>query len=132
MSGGANFQDQFVAGAALEYLLHLLEKSTKIKWISEHTPHITLAARALMSAGATIGITWHYVASSGQLVIGGLTLWGIFMGLIHWFNQFAIQHGFGGLIRAGNRDAFRQVILEVLREEHFLSDQDQKGKGQTQ
>lgn len=108
-----NFEDQFAAGAALEYLLHLLQSSSKVPWITEHTTKITILARAALAFFATIGLSWHY--AGGTLVISGLSVSVIGAGLWHLFRQYAVQHGFGKLIRNGNLDAFRQVVLEVVR-----------------
>jgi hypothetical protein len=108
-----NFQDQFAAGAALEYLLHLLQRWSKTPWITEHTTKITVICRAALAFFATIGLSWHY--SGGTLVISGLSLTVIGAGLWHLFRQYAVQHGFGKLIRNGNLDAFRQVVTEVVR-----------------
>ena len=110
-----SFQDQFAAGAALEYLLHLLQRSSKTPWITEHTTKITIFARATLAFFATMGLSWHY--AGGTLVISGISASVIAAGLWHLFRQYAVQHGFGKLIRNGNLDAFRQVVLEVVRAE---------------
>ncbi len=110
-----SFQDQFAAGAALEYLLHLLQRSSKTPWITEHTTKITVFCRAMLAFFATIGLSWHY--QGGTLTITGLSATVIFAGLWHLFRQYAVQHGFGKLIRNGNLDAFRDIVLEVVRAE---------------
>jgi hypothetical protein len=110
-----SFQDQFAAGAALEYFLHLLQQSSKTPWITEHTTKITVACRVALAFGATIGLSWHY--QGGTLTITGLSLTVIGAGLWHLLRQYAVQHGFGKLIRNGNLDAFRQIVLDVVRAE---------------
>lgn len=114
-----NFQDQFAAGAALEYLLHLLQRWSKTPWITEHTTWITAACRGLFAVGATLGLSYHY--SGGTLVISGLTVATIGAGLWHLFRQYAVQHGFGKLLQNGNLDAFKRIVSEVVRAE--LADQ---------
>ena len=109
------FQDQFAAGAALEYLLHLLQRWSKTPWITEHTTKITVICRAALAFFATIGLSWHY--AGGTLVISGLSATVIAAGLWHLFRQYAVQHGFGKLIRNGNLDAFRQIVMQVVKEE---------------
>src|SRR5919109_1613381 len=111
------FQDQFAAGAALEYFLILLQKWEKVPWITENTTKINVAFRAALSFLATLGISVHFNPSSHELVIGGLSLTVIVAGLYHWFQQYAMQHAFGGLVRSGNLDAIKRSILDVLRAE---------------
>ena len=110
-----NFQDQFAAGAALEYLLHLLQRSSKTPWITEHTTKITVICRAALAFFATIGLSWKY--SGGTLVISGISATVIAAGLWHLFRQYAVQHGFGKLIRNGNLEAFRQIVMDVVKTE---------------
>jgi hypothetical protein len=110
-----SFQDQFAAGAALEYLLHLLQQWSKTPWITEHTTKITMICRGALAFFATIGLSWHY--QGGTLTISGLSATVILAGLWHLFRQYAVQHGFGKLIRNGNLDAFKRIVGEVVRAE---------------
>lgn len=111
----AHFEDQFAAGAVLEYALHLLQRWSKTPWITEHTAGITVAFRALLACCATIGLSWQY--HGGTLIITGLTPAIIGAGIWHLLQQYAVQHGFGKLIRNGNLDAFRKIVVDVLREQ---------------
>jgi len=107
--------DQFAAGAALEFLLHFLQRWSKTPWITEHTTKITTFFRVLLAFFATIGLTWHY--SGGTLVISGLSVAVISQGLWQMFKQYALQHGFGHLIRNGNLDKFQEIVSNVVKQE---------------
>lgn len=110
-----SLEDQFAASAALEFALHFLQRWSKTPWISENTTKLNVAIRAVLAFVATIGITWHY--NGGTLVITGLTVSTIAAGLWHVFRQFALQHGFGHLIRNGNLDKFQAIVQDVVRQE---------------
>lgn len=107
--------DQFGAAAALEFALHFLERWSKTPWITENTTKITAAFRVMLAFFATLGLTWHY--DGGTLVITGLSVSVISLGLWNFFRQYALQHGFGHLIRNGNLDKFREIVGNVVRQE---------------
>jgi hypothetical protein len=110
-----SLEDQFAASAALEFGLRFLEKWSKTPWITENTTKLNLALRAVLAFVATIGITWHY--NGGTLVITGLTVSTLAAGLWHVFRQFALQHGFGHLIRNGNLDKFQDIVSSAVKQE---------------
>lgn len=110
-----SIEDQFAASAALEFGLSFLQRWSKTPWITEHTTKLNIALRAILAFVATIGITWHY--NGGTLVITGLTVSTIAAGLWHVFRQYALQHGFGHLIRNGNLDKFQGIVQAVVRQE---------------
>lgn len=110
-----SFEDQFAAGAALEFGLKFLQRWSKTPWITEHTTKITVALRALLAFGATIGLSWHY--AGGTLTITGLSVSIVAAGLWHFFRQYAVQHGFGHLISSGNLDKFQTIVQNIVRQE---------------
>ena len=110
-----SLEDQFAAGAALEYFLHLLQGWSKTPWITEHTTKITAICRAALAFFATIGLSWQY--AGGTLTITGLSVSVVAAGLWHFFRQFALQHGFGHLIRNGNLSAFQTIVSNVVKQE---------------
>lgn len=110
-----SLEDQFAASAALEFALHFLQKWSKTPWISENTTKLNVILRAVLAFLATVGITWHY--NGGTLVITGLTLSTLAAGFWHVFRQFALQHGFGHLIRNGNLDKFQDIVTNVVKQE---------------
>jgi len=111
-----HFQSQFTAAALVEWLLHFLQRWSKTPWISEHTTGITIAVRSVLAFGATLGITWQYSAADHTLMIGGLSAVAIFTGLWHFASQYAMQQGFGGLIRSGNMDKIKAIVQTAVGE----------------
>lgn len=112
-----SLEDQFAAGAALEFGLHALEKWSKTPWITEHTTKITVGVRIALAFFATVGLQWHYVAAGGgTLTITGLSVSVLAAGLWHFFRQYAVQHGFGHLIRNGNLSAFQTIVQNVVKQ----------------
>lgn len=96
---------QVTAGAGCAYLLQLLQKWERLPWITQHSTAINHAIRVVMSGAAVLGISSAWSPSTG----GGHTLtivippaMVIVHGLWTWFGQFAITHGFGSLLQAGN------------------------------
>lgn len=107
--------DQFAAGAALEFGLHFLQQWSKTPWITVHTTKITTVFRIVLAFFATIGLQWHYATiDGGTLTVTGLSVSVVAAGLWHLFRQYALQHGFGHLIRNGNLDAFQQIVQNVV------------------
>jgi len=107
--------DQFGAAAALEFALHFLQRWSKTPWITENTTKISATFRVMLAFFATIGLTWHY--DGGTLVITGLSVSVIATGLWNFFRQYALQHGFGHLIRTGNLDKFQEIVSNVVKQE---------------
>lgn len=118
-----SLEDQFAAGAALEFGLHFLQRWSKTPWITEHSTKLTAALRAILAFGATIGLSWHY--SGGTLVISGLSVSVLAAGAWHMFRQYALQHGFGHLIRNGNLDKFQDIVSSVVKQELVAYSQQQ-------
>lgn len=113
-----SLEDQFGAAAALEFGLHFLQRWSKTPWITLHTTKITAAFRVTLAFLATIGLHWHYAAvAGGTLTITGLSVSVIAAGLWSFFRQYAMQHGFGHLIRNGNLDAFQTIVQNIVRGE---------------
>lgn len=99
---------QMTAGAGCAYLLQLLQKWAKIPWITEHTHAINIAARAVMSGAAALGISsvWSPVDGGGHtLTITIPSAMVILHGLWMWFGQYALQHGWGQVLSIGNQAA---------------------------
>lgn len=112
-----SLEDQFAAGAALEFGLHFLERWSKTPWITEHTTKISTFFRVVLAFFATIGLHWHYAAvNGGELVITGLSVSVIAQGLWSFLRQYAVQHGFGHLIRNGNLGAFQDIVQNVVKQ----------------
>lgn len=89
------------AAAVCSYAIQLAQKWTRLPWITEHTAGINMAARIVTSGLAAIGVSWAW----GDLSGGGHSLTlsipsgaAILVGLWHWFQQYAIQHGWGNLL----------------------------------
>ena len=76
--------------------------STAIKWLKyqswfplmqQEAAVLNRIFAALVAFIAGVGIHYTFDATSGTMVITGLTVSGIFHGLWAWFEQFAIQQG---------------------------------------
>lgn len=94
---------QVTSGAAMAYLLRLIQKWEKLPWITQHTGGITVTFRLILSAAATLGITWQWSASEHGhiLAIAFPTAGALLHGLWLWFGQYAMQHGWGQLFNVG-------------------------------
>lgn len=89
---------QLSAAMACGYILWLLQRSKALPWITQHTAGINALIRAVLSAAATLGITFTWQPSDHALIIGNLTAHTILHGLWHWFSQYAAAHGFEKLL----------------------------------
>jgi hypothetical protein len=92
------------AGAGCAYLIQILQKAKSIPWVTDHTHGINIALRALLSLGATLGISHAWNPSTGGggvLMVTFPPLTVIMIGLWHWFGQFAVMHGFGQVLSIG-------------------------------
>lgn len=121
-----SLEDQFAAGAALEFALHFLQRWSKTPWITENTTKLNNFFRVVLAFAATIGLSWHY--AGGTLVISGLSISVLSAGLWHFFRQYALQHGFGHLIRNGNLDKFQEIVQSVVKQELIAYAQEQKAQ----
>jgi len=111
---------QITAGAAFAYLLRLVQKWEKIPWITQHTQGITVFVRLALSFVATLGISWQWNGAAHSLTITGLSATTIFLGIWHWFGQYALQHGWGQLFSVGTLKSIETPVQMV--------DTSQKGK----
>jgi len=91
------FLSQVTWGAVMAYILLLLQRWSKLPWLTQHTTEITTIFRAVLAFVATIGIGISWNGAAHTLTITNLSLSVIASGLWHWFGQFAIQHGWGQL-----------------------------------
>ena len=89
---------QLSAAMACGYILFLLQKSKAVPWVTAHTAGINAAIRAVLSAAATLGITFQWLPADHALVIGNLSAAVILHGLWHWFSQYAAAQGFEKLL----------------------------------
>jgi hypothetical protein len=101
------------AGAGCAYFIQLLQKAKTLPWVTEHTQGINIVLRAVLSLGATVGIShaWNPSAGGGgtfTLVFPPLMV--IVVGLWHWFGQFAVMHGFGQVLNIGTLKAIDNPI----------------------
>lgn len=96
---------QLTASAASAYFIQLLQKWEKTPWITEHTKGITAMFRVALSGVAALGVSWAWAGTDS----GGHTLTlmipsvlDLAHGVWHWFGQYAITHGFGGVLKAAD------------------------------
>lgn len=104
---------QLTAGAALAYLLQLIQKWDKLPWITQHTKVVTVAFRAVLALAATVGISFQWNGAAHTLMIEGLSASTIGMGLWHWFGQYAMQHGWGQLLNVGTTSKM-ELPMEIV------------------
>ncbi len=104
MAGDATtlLTSQIAAAAACTYALNLLQQWSKAPWITKHTASINVLVRAGLALGATLGINAVWTASTGTLVISGLSLASVAHGIWHWFSQYALTHLAGSALEKGN------------------------------
>ena len=92
---------QIGAAAVAAYAIQLAQKWSKLPWITEHTAGINIAARVITSGVAALGVSWAWGDLSGGghsltlTIPSGAT---ILVGMWHWFQQYAVQHGWGNLL----------------------------------
>jgi hypothetical protein len=89
---------QLTGGAACAYLLLLLQKWSKLPWITAHTTWINFLVRVVFSLATTLGI--QAVWNANLSVPGGHVLMVTVppaAAILHaawvWFGQYAMQHG---------------------------------------
>jgi len=92
---------QITMGAALAYILRLLQKWEKTPWINAHTELVSAYVRAGLALIGTLGISYQWNAATHQLTISGLSAVVILTGLWHWFSTYAMSHGWGQLFNVG-------------------------------
>jgi hypothetical protein len=108
MSNPSMLSTQIGAAAVCAYAIQLAQKWSKLPWITAHTQGINMAARAITSGVAALGVSWAWgdIAGGGHtlsfMIPSGATILG---GLWHWFVQFAVQHGWGNLLAANTTQA---------------------------
>jgi hypothetical protein len=84
------------SAAALAYLMQILQAWKAVPWVTRDTTKINAILRALLAAGATIGIgvAWSAnAAGGGQLTIAIPSLVALGHGAFSAFGQYALQHG---------------------------------------
>lgn len=109
MANPSMLSTQIGAAAVCAYLVQLLQRWSKIPWITEHTTGINAALRIVTSGAAAIGVHWAWADSSSgghTLSIAIPSFAAILAAGWHWFVQYAIQHGWGNLLSAGPVDYF--------------------------
>lgn len=104
MANPSLLSTQIGAAAVCAYLVQLLQRWSKLPWITEHTTAINAALRIATSGVAAIGVHWAWADTSS----GGHTLSiaipsgaALLAAGWHWFVQYAIQHGWGNLLSGG-------------------------------
>jgi len=105
-----SLRDQLYFAAAMEYILYTLQKSKSFPSITENKTRIVATTRAILAFFAAVGLTYHFDVEQHQFIVGNIRASVIFIGLYNWFGQYALQHGFGHLIRGGNLDKFRRIV----------------------
>lgn len=110
------FFTQLTAGAALAYLLRILQKWNKVSWINDHTTGISIFVRACLSFFATIGIGWTWNGVEHSLTITGLSAAVLAHGLWHWFGQYALQHGWGQIFNVGTVSTISAPVKVMIDE----------------
>jgi len=101
MSNPSMLGTQIGAAAVCAYAIQFLQRWSKIPWITEHTAGINTAARIVTSGIAALGVSWAWGDLSGgghSLTIAIPSGATILYGLWHWFQQYAVQHGWGNLL----------------------------------
>lgn len=85
------FPAQFTAGVVIVYFIQLLKKVPFLPFIHDKTDTLNRVLGALLGLVATLGITWDYNASMGDLVIHGLTYGALGTALWNYVTQLAMQ-----------------------------------------
>jgi hypothetical protein len=92
---------QIGAAAVCAYAIQLAQKWSKLPWITEHTASINMWARIFTSGVAALGVSWAWgdLSGGGHSLTIALPSGAAFLaGLWHWFQQYAVQHGWGNLL----------------------------------
>jgi len=92
---------QLTAGAACAYLLQLVQKWSKIPWVTEHTTVINNGIRLGLAFISSLGITWVWSSADNGghvITIAIPSAFVIMQTLWHIFGQFALQHGWGKVL----------------------------------
>ena len=76
---------------AVPYLIEALKKTPLCPWLTAETKQLNRLLSAGLALISTLGISYAFDSSAGQLIISGLTVSGVFHGLIEWVGQFAAQ-----------------------------------------
>lgn len=107
MTGDATtlLTSQIGAAAACSYVLNLLQRWSRLPWITEHTKVINVIVRAVLAGAATLGISKAWTPTTGG---GGVLMISIppFAVLVqatwHWFSQYALTHLAGSALENGH------------------------------
>lgn len=91
---------QIGAAAACAYFLNLLQKWSKLPWITAHTEQLNTLFRAGLAAASAIGINAVWNPTDHSLLITGLSVATLFHGVWHWFTQYAITHMTGKVLES--------------------------------
>jgi hypothetical protein len=93
------FGTQFTASAVIVFIGHILER-----WfpkLADVSPNLKRGVYWLIAAGSAIGVHESFTASTGTLVITGLTIGGILHGVWHWVQSLALQEFVHGSTKNG-------------------------------
>lgn len=103
MTATSPLETSIYAGAASAYIIQFLQKWPKTPWITDHTKWITAGIRIGLSGASALGVSWAWGGLEGgghSLTITIPALSVIFVGLWHWFGQYALTHLAGGVQKA--------------------------------
>jgi hypothetical protein len=104
MANPSLLSTQIGAAAVCAYLVQLMQRWSKLPWITEHTTGVNTILRVVTSGVAALGVHWAWAESSGGghtlsiAIPSGAALLGAGW---HWFVQYAVQHGWGNLLAVG-------------------------------
>jgi hypothetical protein len=101
MDYGQHFSFVFGFAAAAAYVLAWANRSKYFPWVTMETHRLNLILQLVLSFLATLGISFTWDPVAHTLLIAGLSIKVISAGFAHWFQQFALQHGFTNLIQLG-------------------------------
>jgi hypothetical protein len=89
------------SAAALAYLMQILQSWKAVPWVTRDTTKINTILRAVLAAGATVGIGVAWTSSAGgghQLTIAIPSIGALAHAAFSAFGQYALQHGWENIL----------------------------------
>lgn len=93
---------------ALGYIQHMLKRLESLPKINFYSTKINFALRVVLSGLGTLGLSWAWSSAPDgghhlSLYIPSFAV--LLLGAWHWFVQFAVQHGFEGILQSTQQTA---------------------------
>lgn len=96
-----DFTVVFGVGAAAAYMIKWAQRSKYFPWFTAEAKRINFYVQVIISGIASLGIGYAWDPAAGTFLITGLSLHSVLAGAWHWFQQFAMQHGWTNLLTFG-------------------------------